>query len=233
VLQKRIGAIDESAVAARIRWASLFAHAFSGNYGGLMNRGGPPVATSPVQNRTNRSTKKATDNSATFGRLASDLPAATFITLAHRIPMLFTAPFNNGARIDPEMFRMVFEKSDAVGESANAIGDGWSALMSLMQKMSRDHQDAFAAVVEALNDSNPTAALRQLHRQGQVSADLLTELGAAIGEVGSRTAVKSLRPAHRRVVANAKRLSKPAAKPKAASKSRSLSSSRSKPLKAR
>lgn len=170
------------------------------------------MAPSPAQRKRTRRTKRTTGHNATLGRLASDLPAATFITLAHRIPMLFTAPFIGGARDDPEMLRMVVEKAEAVQESAGAIGDGWWALITTLQRTSLHQQKVFTAVTQALSDGNPPAALRRLHRQGQLSADLVSELTTAIGEIGSRTAVRSLRPAHRRVVANAKRLSKPTGK---------------------
>ncbi len=166
------------------------------------------MAPSPGLRKRTRRTKRTTGHNATLGQLASDLPAATFTTLAYRIPMLFTAPFTGGAREDPELLRMVVEKAEAAHESAGAIGDGWWALMATLQRTSRHQQKVFNAVAEAIGDSNPPAALRRLHRQGQLSAELVSELTAAIGEIGSRTAVRSLRPAHRRVVANAKRLSK-------------------------
>ena len=107
---------------------------------------------------------------------------------------------------------MVFEKAEAAQESAGALGDGWAALVDVLQRMSHHNQEAFTAFAEAMSDSNPTAALRRLHAQGELSADLLAEMSAAVGEIGSRTAVRSLRPAHRRVVANAKRLSKSSTK---------------------
>jgi hypothetical protein len=53
-----------------------------------------------------------------------EVPAATFVTLAHRLPMLLAAALDPKARDNPELRRMIVEKARAGFQSAGAVGGG-------------------------------------------------------------------------------------------------------------
>jgi hypothetical protein len=104
---------------------------------------------------------------------------------------------------DPELTRMGWEKIQAA-EKAGAA----------MSKAIYASQQAFAGYAIAEMTANlafgmsprKTATELQTHMEGSVKR--LARLTAALGEIGTKSVASGMRPAHQKVTANARRLSK-------------------------
>ncbi len=142
----------------------------------------------------------------TSSRLA-EIPAATFITLAHRLPMLFAAAVEPKARANPELKRMVAEKAKAGEQSAKAAGKGAATAASMITRYWQTQARLATAMTSGLMGGNPAKAVNQMMRQGRMSANASAALGANLAQIAGGTAARALSPAHKKVTANAKRLS--------------------------
>jgi hypothetical protein len=160
-----------------------------------------------MKRRTIRKGPNGLKHGGTVGMMLSQIPAATLITLAYRLPMLWQAFANPNAAEAPELQRMVTEKLEAADHSARAVRRGSAATTSLLQQHAARQIRAAGRVQRALAARDPAAALQRLWQQGFLTAELLADLTARVGELGALTVRNALGPVHRRVTANAKRLS--------------------------
>lgn len=158
---------------------------------------------------TTRATKRTVEQSTRAATMASAMPAATLTTLAHRLPMLFGAAFDGKAWKDPEFQRMLTEKVQAAWLASSAMGKMVTATQRALTRYALDQTDANLALA-----ASPTLSPLQLFDYATASGTRATVLAAALGEIGSKSAVGGLSPAHKKVVANAKRLTNRAASSK-------------------
>lgn len=150
---------------------------------------------------TTRATKRTVQQSAKAATMASAMPAATMTTLAHRLPMLFGAAFDGKAWRDPEFQRMLTEKVQAGMLASTAMGEMMTATQRALTRYVLDQTGANLALAAG-------QAFSPMHLFGfaSTSGARAAGLAATLGEIGTKSAVGSLRPAHKKVVANAKRL---------------------------
>lgn len=133
--------------------------------------------------------------------MAAAMPFAAMITISRRLPLLFEAMAGSSSWQDPELLLMTSEKVQAAGKSAAAIGGAVAA-----------GQQAIAGYATAQTGANmalltrPPGSPAALQAFGKGSLDRLASLADTLGEIGSRTLATGLRPAHKSVTANAKRL---------------------------
>lgn len=158
---------------------------------------------------TTRATKRTVAQSARAATMASALPAATMTTLAHRLPMLFGAAFDGKAWTDPEFQRMLTEKVQAGLLASTAMGKMMTATQSALTRYLLDQTSANMAIA-----ATPSINPWQVFGFATASSMRLAGLTATLGDIGSKSAVGGLGPTHKKVVANAKRLSSRAASSK-------------------
>lgn len=159
-----------------------------------------------MKRRSVKSGARAARHGGKTSSMMADIPAATFITLAHRLPMVFAAAVEPKARANPELKRMVSEKTRAGAQSAKAAGKGAATAASMIASYWQTQARIGAAVSSGLMGGNPAKAFNQMMRQGRMSANASAALGAGLADVAGGTAARALAPAHRKVTANAKRL---------------------------
>lgn len=133
--------------------------------------------------------------------MAAAVPMATVTTLAHRLPMLFEAMAGSTSWSNPEFQRMASEKVHAAGQTVSAINNALAAGQQAMADYALAQASANVALM-----TRPPVAPDQILAFSQASAERLAALAEALSEIGSRTATTGLRPAHRKVTANARRL---------------------------
>lgn len=135
------------------------------------------------------------------------MPTAVATTLAHRLPMLFGALNDPHAWRDPEFSRMVSEKMKVGLQGSRTLGDMAVAGQQALTAYAGAQAMANMVLGLALATSAPGQWPGHLANHGRRSIDRASALNAKIGEIGSESASGGLRPAHRSVVANARRLS--------------------------
>lgn len=146
-------------------------------------------------------TKRTVQQSAKAATMASAMPAATMTTLAHRLPMLFGAAFDGSDRNDREFQRMLTEKLQAGGLASTAMGEMMIATQRALARYFLDQSSANLSLAAA-----PLFSPLHLFGFASASSARAARLAATLGDIGSRSAVGGLRPAHNKVTANAKRL---------------------------
>ena len=133
--------------------------------------------------------------------MAAAMPFAAMITLSHRLPMLAEALASSSAWRDPEVLRMTSEKVQAAGQAASALGGAVAA-----------SQQAIAGYALAQANANlaltmwPHGAATGFPSFAGESMKRLSDLTATLNEIGGKAVATSLRPAHVKVTANARRL---------------------------
>jgi hypothetical protein len=148
---------------------------------------------------------RAVRNGSKAAAMAAEVPAAAFITIAHRLPMIFAAAIEPEARNNPELKRMVAEKAKAAAQSAGAVGRGATKAGDAVSRHWQEQARAGARLA-----SRPLAsamAFQLMWRQAQSSVGASAALTATLADLAATTAAHALSPAHRAVAANAKRLS--------------------------
>ncbi|MGI9500116.1 MAG: hypothetical protein ACR2P3_08765 [Geminicoccaceae bacterium] len=123
------------------------------------------------------------------------------ITLSHRLPMLAGAVAGSGSWRDPEFLHMAEEKAQAAGQAALVMG----GILAAGQRAIAGYAAAQAKANLALMTCMP-AKPADVAAFGSSSVAGLAKLAGCLGEIGSQSVAMSLRPAHRKVSANAKRL---------------------------
>lgn len=156
--------------------------------------------------RSVKSGSRAARHGGKTSSMLAAIPAATFITLAHRLPMVFAAAVEPQARSNPELKRMVAEKAQAGAESVAAAGKGATAAATMFTRYWQAQARLGAAVTSSLMGGNAARSLNQVVRQSRNSANASAALGANLSEIANATAARMLSPAHKKVTANAKRL---------------------------
>jgi hypothetical protein len=160
-----------------------------------------------MSSKTAKRFEKAFRQNSDLTSMASAMPLAAIITLGHRLPMLFSMASGPNAGQMREATKMVAEKISAAGDVASALGD--AALAS--QQAIADY------VVEQSSANLAFATVPPLHPRdwygfGGAAFDRLATLSDKLGDIASAGAKQGLHPTHKTVVANAKRLTRKAAK---------------------
>ena len=134
--------------------------------------------------------------------MAAAMPFAAAITLNHRLPMLANAAAGVERSNQPEFQRMTWEKVQTAGQMALAFG---GAIAS--------GQQAVLGYAAAQASANAAFVGRAAFRPDQLlaftcgSMERFNKLAESLTAIGHHSAAAALRPAHRKVTANAKRLS--------------------------
>lgn len=166
-----------------------------------------------------RTGARAVRNGKRAAAMAAEVPAAAFITIAHRLPMIFAAAMDPKSRANPELTRMVSEKAKAGFSSVGAAGKGAARASDALSRYWNAQGKAGSRLASGAAISSPQAAANFFWRQAQLNADAAATLGATLADVAASTAAQTLAPAHRKVTANAKRLAAKKAKLSRAAKS--------------
>lgn len=153
-----------------------------------------------------RTGARAVRNGTRAAAMAAEVPAAAFITIAHRLPMIFAAATDPKARANPELTRMVSEKTKAAMSSAGAAGKGAARVSTAVSRYWTAQGKAGAQVASGAAASSPQSAFDFFWRQARLNAEASATLTATLADVAASTAAQTLAPAHRKVTANAKRL---------------------------
>jgi hypothetical protein len=140
--------------------------------------------------------------------MLAEMPAATAVTLAHRVPLLLAGAVDPRSRDDAELSRMVEEKVAAGRDTAAALARGGAAITTVISLAMRRQAEAQAKMIAAMFGVGSTKAAI---RNGQRSLARSNNLALRMSKIAERTAAESLRPSHRRVTGNARRLSKKSA----------------------
>jgi hypothetical protein len=162
-------------------------------------------------------------NGTRAAAMAAEVPAAAFITIAHRLPMIFAAAVDPKARGNPELTRMVSEKTKAAMSSAAAAGKGAARTSDAVSRYWTAQAQAGARMASGTLPSSPHSALDFFWRQARVNGTAAAELTATLADLATSTAARTLAPAHRKVTANAKRLAAKKATLSRAAKARTKS----------
>lgn len=162
-------------------------------------------------------------NGARAAAMAAEVPAAAFITIAHRLPMIAAAAVDPKARGNPELTRMVSEKTKAAASSATAAGKGAARASDVVSRYWTAQAQAGARAASGALPSSPYSVLDFFWRQARLNGAAAAELTATLADVATSTAARTLAPAHRKVKANAKRLAAKKATLSRAAKARTKS----------
>lgn len=152
---------------------------------------------------TRRAAKRTVEHGTRAATMATAMPIATMTTLAHRLPMLFGALSDARAWTDPEFQRMLTEKMQTGQQVSTAMTDMIVATQSVFIRYGLEQAGANLALATG---SAPDPS--KLFSFAATSGSRLTGLMAALGEIVGKSAVGSLDPAHKKVTANAKRLTR-------------------------
>lgn len=158
--------------------------------------------------RTISAGTRAVRNANRTAAMAAEVPAAAFTTIAHRLPMIFAAAVEPRARANPELARMVNEKTRAMSLSTAAVGKGAARASAAVSRHLQEQARATAQLVSHPRPADPAAAVQLMWRQAQLTLNASAALTATLADVAASTAAQALSPAHSKVSANAKRLSK-------------------------
>ena len=159
-----------------------------------------------------RTGARAVRNTQGAAAMAAEVPAAAFITIAHRLPMIVAAAMDPKARANPELTRMVSEKAKAAVSSAGAAGKGASRASDVLSRYWNARAQAGARLASGSAAKSPQSATDFFWRQARLNADAAITLTATLADVAASATTQTLAPAHRKVTANAKRLAAKKAK---------------------
>lgn len=157
--------------------------------------------------RTVRSGARAIRNANKTAAMAAEVPAAAFVTIAHRLPMIFAAAAEPKARGNPELARMVNEKTKAASQSAAALSRGAARAGTAVSRHIQEQTRAGARMTAAPIATTPADVFQLMWRQTQANLAASAALTATLADLAAGTAAQALSPAHKKVAANAKRLS--------------------------
>ena len=142
---------------------------------------------------------KAGRDLAAAGRKAAAMPGAAAVTIGKRLPILARGLARPNAEDGAEITRMVGEKARAAAEVAGIVAKGTGTVLAQTARAA-----AAAKPTKGMTSANPLTAARAW-------MDWWSGLTASAWRpwsTGASVANKALTPVHRRVTANAKRLSK-------------------------
>lgn len=165
-----------------------------------------------MKRTSTRTGARAMRNGTRAAAMTAEVPAATFITIAHRLPMIFAAAMDPKARTNPELTRMVSEKAKAACSSAGAAGKGAARATEALSRYWSAQAKADTRIASGTAITSPQAAADFFWRQARLNAEAAATLGATLADVAASTAARTLAPAHGKVTANAKRLAAKKAK---------------------
>ncbi len=134
--------------------------------------------------------------------MAAAMPFAAMITLSHRLPMLAEALASSTAWRDPEVLRMTSEKVQASGQAASVLVGALTASQQAITGCALAQANANLALA-----MRPYGTATDFQTFASSSMKRLSDLTQTLGHIGSKAVATSLRPAHSKVTANAKRLS--------------------------
>lgn len=140
--------------------------------------------------------------------MAWTFPLAIGTTLSHRLPMLVDVPGDLPTRHARERMRMVSEKLDASAEASRALGRGTQKLAKLSISWWTANADDLVALSRSVG---PQSDLTQIAKAQMEGLDYLARSSAAsmaIANAMMASTVSFWRAPHRRVSANARRLSR-------------------------
>lgn len=157
--------------------------------------------------RTLRTGARAIRNGNRTAAMAAEVPAAAFVTIAHRLPMIFAAAIEPRERANPELSRMVHEKVKAATQSATAMSQGVAKAGQAVSQHFEEQGRAGAKIAAAPIVTTPAAAAQLFWRQAQANLSASALLTVTLFDVAAGTAAATLSPMHKKVAANAKRLS--------------------------
>jgi len=156
--------------------------------------------------RKTRSGRLAARDAADAARMASEIPAATAVTLSHRLPAIARGILDPKQRDNADLQRMVAEKLEAGRDATAAAARGAAAAGGVLARGLRKQASAQAGLAKALQGGKGGSVLGRMAILGGASM----ALAFGLMNVGARTAKATLAPAHRKVTANARRLSRKA-----------------------
>ncbi len=156
-----------------------------------------------------QSMKRAADHGAKVVTMVASTPMAAMVTLAHRLPMLFTAMTGSSSWADPELQRMMNEKIQAGWHASSDVGGAVLTGQRAVADYALEQTSANLAIL-SVSPLHPW----QFYQFASASVIRLLKVSAKLGEAGGAVAEHGLKPAHNKVLANAKRLTRSAGKVK-------------------
>lgn len=152
-----------------------------------------------MSKRTSTRKPRSVERALAVSRMAIDIPPATATVLSKRLPMLAAGAIDPKRRNHREEHRMVAEKLAAGIEAGTATGQ---ALIDGGMAVARAWWQALGSLTAA------TLVTPNRRRGGRSPAGAVQTLVENSIEAVVATSAAALRPAHRRVTANARRLGK-------------------------
>jgi hypothetical protein len=163
--------------------------------------------------RKKKSSGRVARNASRSARMLAEMPAATAVTLAYRVPLLLAGAVDPRSRDDAELTRMVEEKVAAGRDTAAALARGGAAITTVISLAMRRQAGVQAKMIAAMfGVGSAKTSINGAIRNGHRSLARSNSLAFRISNIAERTTMESLRPSHRRVAGNARRLSKKSAK---------------------
>lgn len=152
-----------------------------------------------MSKRTSTRKPRSVEKALAVSRMAIDIPPATATVLSKRLPMLAAGAVDPKRRNHREEHRMVAEKLAAGIEASTAAGQ---ALVEGGMAVARRWWQAMGALTSA------TLVAPKRRRGGRSPAGAVRTLVETTLAAAVASSAAALRPAHRRVTANARRLGK-------------------------
>lgn len=152
-----------------------------------------------MSKRTSTRKPRSVQKALTVSRMALDIPPATATVLSKRLPMLAAGVVDPKRRNHREEHRMVAEKVAAGIEAGTATG----------QALVRGGMAVAQAWWQAVGSLTAAPLVKPKRRRGSRSpAGAMQTLVETTLDAAVATSEAALRPAHRKVTANARRLGK-------------------------
>jgi hypothetical protein len=156
--------------------------------------------------------QKIASDVAQAAQMAIEIPGAAAVTLSRRLPMLAAAtvaPNRHGREIN----RMVSEKVAAGNQAATAVANGLHNAASLMTSITARQMKLFFSLAPLSSGwLTPGAVMQQADAAGEL-ARISSEAAMEGLSVAATTWRAAVTPVHRKVSANARRLSRAPFKP--------------------
>lgn len=151
-----------------------------------------------------RSVRKKSKSQA----MSAAIPSAALTTLSHRLPMLWSHAFIPQPANQSEITRMVTEKVEAGAEAARGAQRGAGAALKATLTYADRQGQAQARLISALFSGDAANLVPLWSQMCQAAASDATALAAELLAAGTDAELAMVAPVHRRVTANARRLSR-------------------------
>lgn len=157
--------------------------------------------------RAGKNNKTIAADVAKAAQMAMEIPGAAAVTLSRRLPMLAEAAVSP-ARHGREINRMVSEKVAAGNQAATAMANGMQLATSLFASIGARQMKLFFSLAPLSSGwLTPGAVMQQADAAGEL-ARLSSEAAMEGLSVAADTWRAAVTPVHRKVSANARRLSR-------------------------